>query len=133
MQLHGKQIWQISLSDTTTYLIKYGILLYLINSVSFLASHPEQLHKLPSADFNAIGEYISANKLIQSGSVEFDEFISGELFEDAIQDEELLDPSPDDNFEFLMSDADYSHQQTLIRCMYAAREIIANSDFLLAF
>ena len=32
-----------------------------------------------------------------------------------------------------MSDIDYSHQQTIARCMYAAREIIADSNLLLAF
>lgn len=33
------------------------------NSASFLASHPEQLHKLPSPDYNTVGEYIKANQL----------------------------------------------------------------------
>ena len=31
------------------------------NSASFLAVHPEQLHKLPSPDYNAVREYIRAN------------------------------------------------------------------------
>ena len=34
------------------------------NSVAFLASHPEQLHKLPTPDFNMVGDYIRANKLL---------------------------------------------------------------------
>ena len=65
------------------------------NSTAFLASHPEQLHKLPQ-DYNAFGDYIRANQLLQNGDVTFDDFVSGELFEDAIQDEDLLDPHDED-------------------------------------
>jgi hypothetical protein len=102
------------------------------NSTAFLASHPEQLHKLPQ-DYNAFGDYIRANQLLQNGSINFDDFVSGELFEDAIQDEDLLDPHDADYFEFWMSDGDYSHQQTIARCMYASREIICDSKELQAY
>ena len=52
------------------------------NSTAFLASNPEQLHKLPTPDFNMTGDYIIAKKLLQNGTIEFDELISGELFGD---------------------------------------------------
>ena len=102
------------------------------SSTAFLASNPEQLHKLPTPDFNMVGDYIRANKLLQNGTIEFDEFISSELFEDAIQDEDQIDHI-EDNFQFWMQDEVCSQQQTIARCMYAARDIIDESDILLAF
>ena len=101
-------------------------------STCFLASHPEQLHKLPTPDFNMLGEFIRVKKLLQNGTIEFDEFISGELFEDAIQEEDNIDDT-EDSFQFWMQDEDYLHQQTISRCMYASRNIIDESDILLAF
>ena len=74
---------------------------------------------LPSNDYNLVGDYTRANQLLQNGSIEFDDFISGELFEDAIQDDDLLNSYQDPTFEFWMSDDDYTHQQTISRCIYA--------------
>ena len=101
------------------------------NSTEFLASHPEQLHKLPTPDFNMLGEYIRVNKLLHNGTIEFDEFISGELFENAIQEEDHTD-NDEDSFQFWMHDEDYQHQQTISRCMHSSRDIIDESDILLA-
>ena len=77
--------------------------------------------------------YIRANQLLQDGEVTFNDFVSRKPFEDAIQDGDLLDLHDEDDFEFWMSDGNYSHQQTIARCMYASRHIIYDSAELQAF
>eukprot|EP00532_Pseudo-nitzschia_australis_P001585 CAMPEP_0168196100 /NCGR_PEP_ID=MMETSP0139_2-20121125/20298_1 /TAXON_ID=44445 /ORGANISM="Pseudo-nitzschia australis, Strain 10249 10 AB" /LENGTH=564 /DNA_ID=CAMNT_0008120177 /DNA_START=193 /DNA_END=1883 /DNA_ORIENTATION=+ len=100
------------------------------SSDQFTSENPPNLHLLPHDDYNILGEYMRATNAtidpphIPPSSVQFhdnviitDPFTNDEIFEDALDD---IPPDDDVEFKFWVPDHEYSHTETIARCIHTA-------------
>jgi hypothetical protein len=90
----------------------------------------DKLTHLPHQDYDLQGEFIHAsNRIIAPDehhhSIEFDEFVSDELFEDAVDDINLAPPDPV-SVDFWLHESDYIRNETIARCVHSA--IVSSYD-----
>ena len=106
----------------------------------FISANPPNLHLLLHDDYNILGDCINAQTtgitgLVTSlsspsgstdhGTIDFhdhilitDSFTNDENFHDAVEHDSFLDN--DVNFNFWLSDSEYSHNEFIARCIHTA-------------